>query len=92
MASSAASTVTQPSKRKSAPAADGVAGKLTTDAPAESKERDFFWTYTEEPHRTRRLAIIKAHPEVRWTYRPFSTGSRNHGQMGQCLVLVFQGN
>lgn len=26
--------------------------------------RDFFWTYTEEPHRTRRLAIIKAHPEV----------------------------
>jgi sphingolipid delta-4 desaturase len=27
-------------------------------------EKDFFWTYTEEPHRTRRLAIIKAHPEV----------------------------
>ncbi|KAK7511969.1 fatty acid desaturase-domain-containing protein [Phyllosticta citriasiana] len=25
---------------------------------------DFFWTYTEEPHRTRRMAIIKAHPEV----------------------------
>lgn len=25
----------------------------------------FFWTYTEEPHRTRRMAIIKAHPEVR---------------------------
>ncbi|KAL9084772.1 MAG: hypothetical protein Q9159_005057 [Coniocarpon cinnabarinum] len=25
---------------------------------------DFFWTYTEEPHRTRRNAIIKAHPEV----------------------------
>lgn len=30
----------------------------------EAKHRDFFWTYTEEPHRTRRLAIIKAHPEV----------------------------
>ncbi|KAK0708796.1 fatty acid desaturase-domain-containing protein [Apiosordaria backusii] len=30
----------------------------------ELKEHDFFWTYTEEPHRTRRLAIIKAHPEV----------------------------
>lgn len=29
------------------------------------KEHDFFWTYTEEPHRTRRQAIIKAHPEVR---------------------------
>jgi sphingolipid delta-4 desaturase len=30
----------------------------------EVKEHDFFWTYTEEPHRTRRMAIIKAHPEV----------------------------
>ncbi|KAF6817976.1 fatty acid desaturase [Colletotrichum sojae] len=63
MAVSAASTVTKPSKRKAANGA--AAGKLTADAPAaESKERDFFWTYTEEPHRTRRLAIIKAHPEV----------------------------
>ncbi|KAK3673856.1 sphingolipid delta-4 desaturase [Recurvomyces mirabilis] len=24
----------------------------------------FFWTYTEEPHKTRRQAIIKGHPEV----------------------------
>ncbi|CAJ2502815.1 Uu.00g102090.m01.CDS01 [Anthostomella pinea] len=32
--------------------------------PIETKYRDFYWTYTEEPHRTRRLAIIKAHPEV----------------------------
>ena len=24
----------------------------------------FFWTYTEEPHKSRRHAIIKAHPEV----------------------------
>ena len=31
--------------------------------PIESHD-DFFWTYTEEPHKTRRLAIIKAHPEV----------------------------
>ncbi|KAI6363078.1 hypothetical protein MCOR25_006022 [Pyricularia grisea] len=30
----------------------------------ETEHKDFFWTYTEEPHRTRRLAIIKAHPEV----------------------------
>ncbi|KAH8592726.1 fatty acid desaturase-domain-containing protein [Bisporella sp. PMI_857] len=32
--------------------------------PLETKEHDFFWTYTEEPHRTRRQAIIKAYPEV----------------------------
>ena len=30
--------------------------------PIEHQHKDFFWTYTEEPHRTRRLAIIKAHP------------------------------
>ena len=39
-------------------------GELKRD-PIEKKYKDFFWTYTEEPHRTRRLAIIKAHPEVR---------------------------
>lgn len=26
---------------------------------------DFLWLMTEEPHRTRRMAIMKAHPEVR---------------------------
>lgn len=40
-----------------------AAGFVPRDA-VEAKYRDFFWTYTEEPHRTRRLAIIKAHPEV----------------------------
>lgn len=29
-----------------------------------SNDDEFLWTYTEEPHRTRRQAIIKAHPEV----------------------------
>ncbi|KAL4921212.1 peptidase M24, structural domain-containing protein [Aspergillus aurantiobrunneus] len=29
-----------------------------------SVEDHFFWTYTEEPHRSRRQAIINAHPEV----------------------------
>jgi len=33
-------------------------------SPSITEEDKFFWTYTEEPHRTRRLAIIKAHPEV----------------------------
>ncbi|KAG5949466.1 hypothetical protein E4U53_005857 [Claviceps sorghi] len=32
--------------------------------PSGNPKHDFFWTYTEEPHRTRRLAIIKAHPEI----------------------------
>ncbi len=37
--------------------------KLST--AKEGSDHDiFFWTYTEEPHRTRRQAIIKAHPEV----------------------------
>ncbi|KAK9431530.1 fatty acid desaturase-domain-containing protein [Lipomyces doorenjongii] len=28
------------------------------------KRSEFFWTYQEEPHRTRRMQILKAHPEV----------------------------
>ncbi len=52
---------------------DGVMGldekeNVTEKATGLEKEGDpsdrFFWTYTEEPHRTRRQAIIKAHPEV----------------------------
>ncbi|KAL8660494.1 MAG: hypothetical protein Q9202_006489 [Teloschistes flavicans] len=31
---------------------------------SQSASDQFFWSYTEEPHRTRRQAIIKAHPEV----------------------------
>ncbi|KAI9798327.1 MAG: hypothetical protein M1833_004899 [Piccolia ochrophora] len=54
--------------------ANGVPAKLVTPKAspqpaskneAPSSEHDhFFWSYTEEPHRTRRQAIIKAHPEV----------------------------
>jgi sphingolipid delta-4 desaturase len=33
-------------------------------APEALVDDHFFWTYTEEPHRSRRQAIIKAHPEV----------------------------
>jgi len=43
--------------------ASAAADAVERDA-IETKYRDFFWTYTEEPHRTRRLEIIKAHPEV----------------------------
>lgn len=32
--------------------------------PSVSISSDFLWTFNEEPHRTRRQAIIKAHPEV----------------------------
>ncbi|KAI1365752.1 fatty acid desaturase-domain-containing protein [Xylaria arbuscula] len=72
MAPSAASTVTsaprQVNKDKTiklnGKRGDAAAqGDLARD-PVEVKYRDFFWTYTEEPHRTRRLEIIKAHPEV----------------------------
>ncbi|KOS23268.1 Dihydroceramide delta(4)-desaturase [Escovopsis weberi] len=34
------------------------------DQKASLANDKFFWTYTEEPHRTRRLAIIQAHPEI----------------------------
>ncbi|KAM5469683.1 sphingolipid delta-4 desaturase [Microsporum audouinii] len=37
---------------------------VSAGPPDGSIEDHFFWTYTEEPHRTRRKAIIKAHPEV----------------------------
>jgi sphingolipid 4-desaturase/C4-monooxygenase len=34
------------------------------DNVSDGGHAQFFWTYTEEPHRSRRQAIIKAHPEV----------------------------
>ena len=72
MARTATETTNGPSKRrepangKTSSKANGANGH---DAPVAAHQddagsRDFFWTYTEEPHRTRRLAIIKAHPEV----------------------------
>ncbi|KAI1817343.1 fatty acid desaturase-domain-containing protein [Poronia punctata] len=70
MAPSAASTVTSvPTPAKDTIRVNGKGGDAVTQDdiprdPIEVKYRDFFWTYTEEPHRTRRLEIIKAHPEV----------------------------
>lgn len=51
-------------KRKDVAVNGTASSDSTTAAVDDAKYRDFFWTYTEEPHRTRRLAIIKAHPEV----------------------------
>jgi len=68
MARSVTQTTNGASKRKGAVNGDiqanlnGAAAEAQVD---DASYRDFFWTYTEEPHRTRRLAIIKAHPEVR---------------------------
>ncbi|PYH95150.1 methionine aminopeptidase [Aspergillus ellipticus CBS 707.79] len=49
-----------------APATQEQEQPSTRIPPPESSAVDdhFFWTYTEEPHRSRRQAIIKAHPEV----------------------------
>ena len=44
--------------------ASTVAGHAGDQDPKELLEDRFFWTYTEEPHRTRRQAVIKAHKEV----------------------------
>jgi sphingolipid delta-4 desaturase len=69
MARSVTATTNGPSKRKEPangkPSANGSAnGAAAAEALDDPGYRDFFWTYTEEPHRTRRLEIIKAHPEV----------------------------
>ncbi|KAM0453365.1 hypothetical protein ACHAO4_004958 [Trichoderma viride] len=51
--------------RSTASTATKEATPPANSSPAPQQDsHDFLWTYTEEPHRTRRLAIIKAHPEV----------------------------
>ncbi|GAC93556.1 sphingolipid delta 4 desaturase [Pseudozyma hubeiensis SY62] len=47
---------------------DAVDGKawLPAIVPVDaSTSNDFLWMHTEEPHRSRRMAILKAHPEVK---------------------------
>lgn len=54
-----------PMARSAATTATKEATPPASSSPAPQQDNtDFLWTYTEEPHRTRRLAIIKAHPEV----------------------------
>lgn len=45
--------------------------EIETETELEKEEKkfddpypDFLWMTTEEPHRSRRMAILKAHPEV----------------------------
>lgn len=59
------STVNSPTLTARAKGESPTRALATEKVDDSQKEHDFFWTYTEEPHRTRRLAIIKAHPEVR---------------------------
>ncbi|WVF67944.1 hypothetical protein IAT40_002706 [Kwoniella sp. CBS 6097] len=40
-------------------------GGVATDVDEREHNPDFLWMTTEEPHRSRRIAILKAHPEVR---------------------------
>ncbi|KAI9930850.1 hypothetical protein AWENTII_004056 [Aspergillus wentii] len=52
-------------KNQASPSTDGEKPSTRISPPEKSLVDDqFFWTYTEEPHRSRRQAIIKAHPEV----------------------------
>ncbi|KAJ5081978.1 Sphingolipid delta(4)-desaturase [Penicillium argentinense] len=49
----------------SPPAKEAISTRIPAPETSAVEDR-FFWTYTEEPHRSRRQAIIKAHPEVRY--------------------------
>ncbi|KAL1977950.1 hypothetical protein VTN31DRAFT_809 [Thermomyces dupontii] len=60
----ASMTSTSASHRRVATTAANETSSVRAPPPDDSSVDHFFWTYTEEPHRTRRQAIIKAHPEV----------------------------
>ena len=65
MRSSVATATVQPKNPSRKLSATTNGGTKPAPTPIAETDYDrFFWTYTEEPHRTRRQAIIKAHPEV----------------------------
>jgi hypothetical protein len=67
MMASALSTTTVTSQRSHSADSTQPSRQQEHVGPQDGKDDHdrFFWTYTEEPHKTRRQAIIKAHPEVR---------------------------
>lgn len=46
-------------------AKEGESPDLWAHSVPPKDPKDFLWLMTEEPHRSRRMAILKAHPEVR---------------------------
>ncbi|WWC72527.1 uncharacterized protein I206_106489 [Kwoniella pini CBS 10737] len=70
------STTSSPTLSSYEPSENGLSSSSDTEAVIISVEKlkqiekmesnpDFLWMTTEEPHRSRRMAILKAHPEVR---------------------------
>jgi sphingolipid delta-4 desaturase len=60
--------------KKSERVSSSISTKTPPTVVGQNPRDDFFWSYTEEPHRTRRQAIIKAHPEVSNDFRqPWNT-------------------
>ncbi|KAI9664599.1 MAG: hypothetical protein M1821_006045 [Bathelium mastoideum] len=65
MAPSATVTATASTPKTQLRGASPPKSESKTGSSGKHEDHDrFFWTYTEEPHRTRRQAIIKAYPEV----------------------------
>lgn len=58
-------TVSAISAASDAASAASSAASDAASASTSSSSPDFLWMMTEEPHRSRRLAILRAHPEVR---------------------------
>jgi sphingolipid delta-4 desaturase len=55
--------ISEKDTNSTARAGDKWAPAYSSKSPADAS--DFLWLLTEEPHRTRRMAILKAHPQVR---------------------------
>lgn len=73
--SASASDSDEPETRATTPGVDDPLDKSSLRLPGEhwaprtvhpaQDHTDFLWQMNEEPHRSRRMAIMKAHPEVR---------------------------